>query len=149
MATVKHSTFFLTINTNVPTTATNAKQITLKFKRVLSVIFNPKNIPRFLKVLDGNEKGLQTIKSIDGEYVIEEGPVQQRIHAHATVNVTHESVLLYNIDALREKVNTALGRKTHIHVAALHNPVRSLESYMRKQAQPITSSLTAKRKNAH
>ena len=132
----KHSTFFITINTNVPDYHDESGEVKQRFATLIDFIFQPSVIRRMLRVaVDDHPEGLETIESIDGEYVLDIGPEMRCIHAHARVNVTHRSVLQYDIETLRTVVNTVMGRKTHIHVKSRRNHEKSLENYIKKPCE--------------
>lgn len=105
---LKHSNFFLTINTNQAYKADdpNVENDTQVFVEVIEGMLN--HIDGFVKLPAGATFG-DNVKGADIDYVVEKGNAQHRLHCHIYLKFTHNTDVKLNFAAIKKYVGDSLG----------------------------------------
>lgn len=154
---LRESKFFLTINPNFrPKTDEESHERSKDFAFVLDRVFSQPAFPWLFKFGQFDpayqQDTLVHIKSVDVDCAIELGEKQKRMHAHAIVDVRHESKVTIDPKAVGHMVQSCMnylaekkqqrpfftGKAMWVHVKVLQqkNPVGAMKKYIRKTVVP-------------
>lgn len=150
---LRESKFFLTINPNFrPKTDQESHERSQDFAFVLDRVFSQPAFPWLFKFGQFDpvyqQDTVAHIKSVDVDCAVELGEKQKRMHAHAIIDVRHESKVTINPKAVGEMVQSCMnylatvknqrpffsGKAMYVHVKVLQqkNPVAAMKKYIRK-----------------
>lgn len=119
--TIKHSNFFLTINTNQQ--YKNDEKLnddTEIFNNVVSNVLN--NLNEYVNLPNGVLWSDETIKDVFIDYVIELGGIKHSLHCHIYIKITHNTNVKLNFKKIKEDICNQLGLN-NIHM--MNRMVRS------------------------
>lgn len=133
---IKYSKFFVTLNTNRPVTPTPAlleDPLYINFDRSCDEIFSGRNIGDYIWIKEEGVAFDDKIKSIDYEYIIEWGPINNCIHCHANIVIRHYTVLMLDRSKIYNKIiqDTGLG-SFRLDIRTVRTDAERLEDYMNK-----------------
>lgn len=135
-ARLKHSLFFITINSNKRFEQINsdAEAIATKLSNFVATQFDNKEAFQNLLCTDkeGNTENLeiQEIGEFDGE--IEVSSYTKCLHLHGMVHVSYRNSLMLNLPLLREKMLKFFGEKYHLDVIKVNDTAKTMAEYARK-----------------
>lgn len=106
---LKHSSFFVTINTNQRINKLSEEFIDFneKFKLIMDKLFNNHmdDIIEF-KLEDADPE--KDIKNVNTEYAIEVGEKTGTIHSHSLISVSHYTLIQLNYEFIRDFIKTEM-----------------------------------------
>lgn len=140
---VRHSGFFITINTNYrPKAAGDASSCAETLRAGLREMYSNDGLARIVDFLPPYDSGVHhwdpdTILKVTGEFVVERGTTRKggRIHSHATLHIDHQSKIRLNIAEMKDIILAHFeghdcGVKTlYVHIDMITN---NLAFYLRK-----------------
>lgn len=133
---VKHSAFFITINTNKGGGQCDSGKLAQEFDDLLDELFGvEKNFYDIIKFLVPGHTVNKNIKDVDNMYVTEVGQIMGRVHGHVLSQIRHTSRIHINRYKLEEffirRVKTCKLSSLHIHIKCVGYSL-NLGSYFRK-----------------
>jgi hypothetical protein len=135
-ARLKHSIFFITINSNKRFEQLNstANEIANKLSNFVATTFDDKTaFKEFLcSNKDGSKDGLdvEEIGEFDGE--IELSHYTKSLHLHGMIPISHRKPVYINLPLLREKMLNFFKDKYHLDVIKVQDNAKTLQEYKNK-----------------
>lgn len=133
---LRHSNFFITINTNKRYTGNEEdyEEFIEKFKNSIDNQFTNDNIVNLIKVQnEEHELSEKYIKNIDIQSAIELGPTTGTIHSHILVKIAHYTNVRLEYQYFKEQIMKDMGLKNiFMNVKLYRNANDTLERYLFK-----------------
>ncbi len=135
---LKHSNYYLTLNTNkqfLPSDEDLCPFID-KFETCISEIFQGNNIKKFIVIKNDDTFSKEKFKEISTEAVIELGNKKPTVHAHCLVKIAHRSKVGLDYEGIRNKVIQDMELENCYLKATLYrNASDNLEKYLNKDVK--------------
>jgi len=135
--TLKHSNFFLTINTNQrfrirdERDVQEVQEFANRFKDTLTHIFD--NIQQYLKVPEDSEWNRKYFENINVESAVERSPDTDTVHAHILIKVDHRTKVQLDYDAIKNYILEQMGLPNiHLFNRVYFDTHATLEDYIFK-----------------
>lgn len=139
MNRLKHSRFFITINTqNYYVDKDNKlKRDAKELKELYEEITKDINDIIIIKKEEDTKKDIQKIiRNIEHDYSLELGTNKKgsRLHIHALLQIHHYTLIGIDFDKIRSKFNKHYGKNIHMHSILIRNSddVENILEYMKK-----------------
>lgn len=142
---VRHSSFFITLNTNYkPEDMRDADSAGQSLRKAMKKMFAREGLEKIVTFMEGS---WDDIISVDGEFVVELGdhPKGNRIHSHATLHFTHRAKIRLDFPAMRQFVRDRYCARgdCRLYKTSPHLDVQmisskgNIEAYLRKGLQAV------------
>jgi len=140
--TIKHSGFFITINTNyLPKLPSEASDMSHKLQDFMNWLTSNENLPAIIEFIPPHENDTfndQTIIDVQGEFRVELGNKKRggRVHAHFLLKITHRSKIRISRQAIEDAFlfffrGDPRVSKPHIDIQATSVDA-NIEAYLKK-----------------
>lgn len=133
---LRHSNFFITINTNKRFTGNEEdyEEFIEKFKNSIDNQFTNDNIVNLIKVQnEEHELSEKYIKNIDIQSAIELGPATGTVHSHILVKIAHYTNVRLEYQHFKETIMKDMGLKNiFMNIKLYRNAGDRLETYLNK-----------------
>jgi hypothetical protein len=134
-AKLRHSNYFLTINTNqrFKDDDPNLENDTTFYNGVIETLLN--NIDQYVKLREGDTWD-DNVKDVNVEYVIEKGNEKNCLHCHIFLKFTHTTDVKLNYAAIKQKICQELGLKNiYMYNRISRGANENIVDYMNKYAK--------------
>lgn len=139
---VKHSSFFITISTNVaPEYQSDLQSVGKALNEAMESMLSEDNLKEIVKFLPGHEKDKynDVVEAVDGSFAVELGKKARggRVHGHALVHIDHRSKIHLDRDEIQSFIKLSLFvrgidlKSIYVHIDAAKSD-RTLIDYISK-----------------